>query len=146
MQLPIEMVQRLVEVMERHQLVELLLEWDDSLIHLERQSSGGEGVFHPSVPVAPAQAASPPGKPVEAPMSGMFYRAPSPNDPPYVEEGNRVQVGQTIGLIEAMKVFNEIPAPFAGVVTRIVAQNATFIQAGEILMYIQTDEEGQENP
>ncbi len=78
--------------------------------------------------------------PIEAPMTGMFYRGPSPNEPPYVEEGDLVHEGQTIGLIEAMKVFNEIPSPATGVVRRIVAQNASLVQQGEILMLLEPPE------
>jgi acetyl-CoA carboxylase biotin carboxyl carrier protein len=57
-----------------------------------------------------------------------------------VEEGDLVYEGQTIGLIEAMKVFNEIPSPMTGIVRRILAQNATLVQQGEVLMLLEPPE------
>ena len=147
MQLPIEMVERCLELMERHQLQELSVELGDLSIHLERfltpapiashaareREQTGEGFLSESVE-------QPSFIPVDAPMTGMFYRGPSPNEPPYVEEGDLVYEGQTIGLIEAMKVFNEIPAPATGVVRRILAQNASLVQQGEILMLLEPPE------
>ncbi|MDQ3815624.1 MAG: hypothetical protein M3347_17050, partial [Armatimonadota bacterium] len=72
--------------------------------------------------------------PVVAPMVGVFYRAPSPNDPYFVEVGDRVEVGQTIGLIEAMKVFNEIISEVEGTVADIFVENAELVETGATLM------------
>ena len=68
--------------------------------------------------------------PVVSPMVGVFYRAPSPADPNFVEIGDRVERGQTIGLVEAMKVFNEIIAEAAGVVAEIVAATGDLVDTG----------------
>jgi len=126
--------------MTRYQLQELEIATDGVRIHIERAEA----------PVAPAVAVVQPPQtpaaetpnwiPIESPMTGMFYRGPSPSEPPYVEEGDLVYEGQTIGLIEAMKVFNEIPAPTTGVVRRIVAQNASLVQQGEVLMLLEPPE------
>ncbi|MGD9496969.1 MAG: acetyl-CoA carboxylase [Armatimonadota bacterium] len=89
---------------------------------------------------AAAQAAvtpAPAGLPVPAPMAGIFYRQPAPGADPFVEEGDRVEAGQVVGLIEVMKLFNEIIAPVAGVVTRIVVANEERVEADQPLMYIQ---------
>src|SRR5206468_3015601 len=59
---------------------------------------------------------APPGSPVASPMNGIFYTSPSPNAAPFVKEGDAVASGQVVGLIEAMKVFNEITTNFSGVV------------------------------
>lgn len=69
-----------------------------------------------------------------SPMVGVFYRAPSPSDPNFVEVGDRVEEGQTVALIEAMKVFNEIVAESAGTVIDIKAQNSDLVETGGVLM------------
>ncbi|MBC7287713.1 MAG: biotin carboxyl carrier domain-containing protein [Armatimonadetes bacterium] len=78
--------------------------------------------------------------PVLAPMSGVFYRAPSPESPPYVEEGSQVERGDVIGLIEAMKLFNEIEAPVSGTVVEILVKNGESVAANQRLMLIRVGE------
>lgn len=63
------------------------------------------------------------GEPIKAPMSGIFYRAPSPASPPYVREGDAIKEGQVICVIEAMKVFNEIKAEFNCVILKVTQEN-----------------------
>lgn len=72
---------------------------------------------------APRQAQAHGGETIKAPMSGIFYRAPSPSSPPYVREGDSVKEGQVICVIEAMKVFNEIKAEFDCVIEKVVQEN-----------------------
>ncbi|MCS7172912.1 MAG: acetyl-CoA carboxylase biotin carboxyl carrier protein [Armatimonadetes bacterium] len=79
--------------------------------------------------------------PVTAPMVGTFYRAPAPDAPPFVNEGDRVTAGQTVCLIEAMKMFNEIPAEVAGRVMRILVENGTPVEYGQPLMLIEPETE-----
>lgn len=74
--------------------------------------------------------------PVVSPMVGVWYRAPSPADPNFVEVGDRVEVGQTIGLVEAMKVFNEITAETSGVVAQIPAQTGQLVETGQPLLML----------
>ena len=69
-------------------------------------------------------------------MTGIYYSAPSPGSPPFVKEGDSVSAGQVIGLIEAMKVFNEIPAPTSGVVSKIVAESGQLVNFGDPLLYL----------
>jgi len=73
---------------------------------------------------------------VTSPMVGTFYRAPSPEADPFVSEGERVEVGQTLCLIEAMKLFNEITADVAGVVRKICVENAQGVEFGDLLVLI----------
>jgi acetyl-CoA carboxylase biotin carboxyl carrier protein len=74
-----------------------------------------------------------------SPMTGMFYRSSSPEIPSYVEVGDEVEEGQTVGLIEAMKVFSEIPADVHGRVVRIVAESGKLVNQGEVLMLIELE-------
>jgi acetyl-CoA carboxylase biotin carboxyl carrier protein len=72
-------------------------------------------------------------------MVGVFYRSSGPESPPFVEIGDLVRVGQTVGLIEAMKVFSEIPCDAAGRVVAIPATNGRLVQPGEALLVIDTE-------
>jgi acetyl-CoA carboxylase biotin carboxyl carrier protein len=76
--------------------------------------------------------------PLVAPMSGVFYRAASPDSPPYVEVGQPVEPGETVGLIEAMKLFNDVTVEVSGTVLQVLAQNEEQVEAGAPLMYIET--------
>ena len=78
---------------------------------------------------APASAAAPSGSVVNAPLTGIFYAAPSPGAAPLISVGSIVAVGQPIGLIEAMKLFNEIKSDKAGRVVRIIAQDGLLVKA-----------------
>ena len=74
---------------------------------------------------------------VRSPMVGTFYRTPTPGAPPYVEEGDKVEEGQTLCLIEVMKLFNEIPSPTAGRVKRILVEHGGGVEYDEIVMEIE---------
>ena len=74
---------------------------------------------------------------VTSPMVGTFYRASSPEAPPYVEEGNLVRKGQTLCIIEAMKMMNEIEAEMAGRVVKIFCENAQAVEYGQPLMVVE---------
>ena len=91
-----------------------------------------------AAPAAPAAAAEPAvtGTPVTSPMVGTFYRAPNPGAEPFVKVGDRVEVGQTLGIIEAMKLLNEIEAETAGVIKEICVENAQPVEFGQPLFII----------
>ena len=73
---------------------------------------------------------------VISPMIGTFYASSSPGDPPFVEEGDEVEVGQVIGIIEAMKIMNEITSEFDGTISRIMVRNAQAVEYGQPLFHI----------
>lgn len=93
-----------------------------------------------SVQTAPAAAAqttaSSQGKPITSPMVGVFYRAPAENADPFVKVGDRVKKGDTVGIIEAMKLMNEVIADTDGVVEEICIENAQTVDFGCVLMRI----------
>jgi len=74
---------------------------------------------------------------VVAPLTGVFYLAPSPGAAPYVREGGEVNVGQVIGLVEAMKLFNEIKSDIGGVVRRIAAESGALVKARQPLIEVE---------
>jgi acetyl-CoA carboxylase biotin carboxyl carrier protein len=74
--------------------------------------------------------------PVAAPLSGMYYAGPSPADPPYVQEGDAVEEGQVVGLVEAMKVFNEIHAETAGTVAKLLVASGALVHAKQPILLI----------
>lgn len=75
---------------------------------------------------------------VKAPMSGVFYRRPSPEDPSYVEVGTEVKKKQVLGLLETMKVFQKIKSPAKGTVVEIVAENETPLGDGDVMFILET--------
>jgi acetyl-CoA carboxylase biotin carboxyl carrier protein len=76
---------------------------------------------------------------IVAPMVGTFYAAPVPNEPPFVNEGDPVEPGQTVGIIEAMKMMNHIEAEIAGHIARILVQNAQPVEYGQPLMVVKRE-------
>ncbi len=86
---------------------------------------------------AGAVEAPPTGHPITSPMVGTFYRAPSTGAKPFVEVGQRVNVGDAICIIEAMKIFNQIDADKAGVVAAIMVENGQAVEYGEVLFIVE---------
>ena len=91
-----------------------------------------------AAPAAPAAAEEPAvtGTPITSPMVGTFYRAPNPGAEPFVKVGDRVEIGQTLCIIEAMKLLNEIEAETAGVIKEICVENAQPVEFGQPLFII----------
>jgi len=151
-------VRKLAELVERYGLAELTVEEDGLCITIKgRPAAGGSGevvvqevVQHtaPAEPQAAKSSAAPKQKEspaashdanlrrIIAPMVGVFYRSPSPDQPSYVEVGDKIEEGQIVGLIEAMKVFSEIPSELAGEIVEIPAQNAKLVQQGAPLIVV----------
>ena len=87
-------------------------------------------------PIAPG-AAFPDGVSiVRSPMVGTFYRASSPGERPFVEQGDRVAEGATVCLVEVMKLFSSVTAPCGGIIKEILVENATLVEYGQPLMLI----------
>jgi acetyl-CoA carboxylase biotin carboxyl carrier protein len=77
---------------------------------------------------------------VTAPMPGTFYRRPHPDEPPFVQVGDRVSAGDTVCIIEVMKQFSEVAAGAAGVISDIKVDNEAAVRAGQVLVVVDTDE------
>ncbi len=76
---------------------------------------------------------------VKSPLVGTFYRAPRPDAPPFVKEGDHIKAGQVLCLIEAMKIFNEIKSEVSGIVRKIMVENGAPVQYGEVLFLIEIE-------
>lgn len=122
------------------------LVYGDLKISVQRTGNGaaqGEGPAPGESPVqgeGPVQGdgvPGPAGVPVTAPMTGTFYRSPAPGDPPFVREGDEAEAGQTVALIEVMKLFTELKAETGGTVTRIGAEDRSLVEYGQPLMWIE---------
>ncbi len=77
--------------------------------------------------------------PIKSPMVGTFYRSPAPDADPYVEQNSYVDVGQTVCIVEAMKLMNEIESDVKGRIARILVENAQPVEYGQILFLVETD-------
>ncbi|WP_434107367.1 acetyl-CoA carboxylase biotin carboxyl carrier protein [Paraburkholderia caffeinilytica] len=97
--------------------------------------AGGEAPAAASAPAAPAPVV-PQGHVVTSPMVGTFYRAPSPGAEPFVQVGDTVKEGQTICIIEAMKLLNEIESDKSGVVKEILVENGQAVEYGQPLFLV----------
>jgi len=91
----------------------------------------------PTAPAADAAPAAPAGHAVKSPMVGTFYRSASPGAKPFVELGSVVKEGETICIIEAMKILNEIEADKSGTVTKILSENGQAVEYGQPLFIIE---------
>lgn len=134
-------INELSELMAEFDLEEASLEGDSWLVSFKKAPRTVTVVQDQTVPIEDdpvevAEPARPKGTPVTSPMTGVYYGSSSPSAPPYVKEGDAVIAGQVVGLIEAMKVFNEIVAPTSGTVTSILVQNGQVVQPGDPLLYI----------
>jgi acetyl-CoA carboxylase biotin carboxyl carrier protein len=153
------LVDRLAALLERSDLGELEVAAGDTTVILRspaaidrpaaaapapgaEHAAGADGGFSPT-PVAPEAAPAPivpvvSARPsVKAPLTGIFYGAPSPGATAYVAVGDHVAVGQIIGLIEAMKLFNEIKSDLAGRVVRVCADNGALVKAKQPLIEVE---------
>ena len=92
----------------------------------------------PGVPLSSGSEAAAPGRPsVKAPLTGVWYSSPAPGSAPFVAVGREVAVGQVIGLIEAMKLFNEIKSDLAGRVVRVVPESGALVKAKQPLIEVE---------
>ena len=110
---------------------------------LDRQTIANQKTINDNIPVVnepEAPQVAPPGRSelteITSPMVGTFYRAAAPGEEPFVEVGNNVKVGQTICILEAMKLMNEIESEFNAEIVEILVENGTPVEFGQVLMRI----------
>ena len=141
-------VDLLTPAFESSGLDELEVEAGDLTVRLARQAATASAAPAAPVPAAPTAAEAPPassspwGEPapghrfVSAPLTGVWYSAPSPGARAYVQEGDEIGVGSVVGLIEAMKLFNEIKSDTGGRVTRTLVESGTLVKRQQPLLEV----------
>ena len=149
-------IRRIVELMNEHGLTQFDLTKKDFQLKLKKGTDVDElrcllaslpapaalpvhaaPAALPAAGAAPAQApAAADGIEINSPMVGTFYQKPAPDAPSFVEVGSVVSVGQTVCIIEAMKVMNEIKSEVSGTITAIIAQDGKPVQYGDVLFRI----------
>lgn len=154
----IRKLKKLVDLLQESDITEIEIHEAEESVRISRQTAvaapvvsnapfqittGQPGVATAAEPaqasVTPEQSAQddlPPGTLVPSPMVGTFYRASSPGEPPFVEEGRSVSKGDTLCIIEAMKVLNQIESEVSGTVRAILVQDGQPVEYGEPLMVI----------
>lgn len=140
-----ETLKELLALMHEHDLDRLKVKVGDAVYEIVRREPGAAvsaaSVQHAAAPAAAvtesAPSAPPNVKKIVAPLTGVFYRSPSPDAEPYVHVGDRVESGDVICILEAMKLFNEIQSDYAGTVARIVPGNGELVSQGEDLFWIE---------
>ena len=153
----IRKVKKLIELVESSDVAEIEIKAGDEEIRISRYSQAAAPVVSaPLAPAAPSPAPSPaasssdaPSAPpssssshdesklVRSPMVGTFYTSSSPGSPPFVEVGQTVSAGQTLCIIEAMKMLNQIEAPHSGTVTEVLVQNEDSVEYDQALFVIE---------
>jgi acetyl-CoA carboxylase, biotin carboxyl carrier protein len=137
-----ERIREVVRIVQETGVGEVTVDEGGMRISVRRTQEPGEGSVPPAEPAEMLEsvallAASNGLVQVESPMVGVFYRAPEPGKPSFVELGDVVSVGQTLCLLEAMKLFNELKAESAGIVREIHVDNAQPIEFGQLLFELE---------
>ncbi len=142
--LDLEEIRALIRLVAEADIAELAVDAPHVKVRIRKANAGPPAALHVS-PASPAShgasAASPPRAgadaaeapeagyvPIVAPMVGTFYRSPKPDAPPFVGEGDIVEVGQTVCILEAMKLFNEIASEVAGRIVRALVENGAPVE------------------
>ncbi len=157
MNLDHEELHRLLAALAESDIQEFRLEGEDFCLELKRNlASSSDSIASQKkiiseeidlppqrkIEAVPAPSTPPPSVPgsrsdlveVTAPMVGTFYRAPGPEEPPFVEIGSRISVGQAVCILEAMKLMNELESEVSGEVVEILVENGTPVEFGQVLM------------
>lgn len=135
----IQHIKHLIDLMEERSLAQLEVEADNKKIAITRHlpQAASAVVTTPSAAPVAAPAPRPAGKTETSPMVGVFYVAPSPNDPPFIKVGQQVQAGDSLGIIEAMKIMNPLEATQSGIVAEILVENGDVVQFGQPIIRYQ---------
>jgi acetyl-CoA carboxylase biotin carboxyl carrier protein len=141
-----ERIQELVQIMREEDLAEIeVRRWflavrvrrpglDGTVAAVQPQAAIAAPVAHEPTTPEPANLV-----PIKSPMVGTFYRSPAPDADPYVEESSEIEVGQTVCIVEAMKLMNEIESDVKGRIARILVENAQPVEYGQVLFLVEAE-------
>ncbi len=140
----IRKIKKLIELIEESDIAEIEIHEGEESVRLSRYSAQPSTAMQlhapPTAAPAPAAAHQPPeelGHMVRSPMVGTFYRSPTPGAKSFVELGSHVKVGDTLCIIEAMKILNQIEADKEGVISKILVENAQPVEYNQPLFVIE---------
>lgn len=163
----IKEIRQLIKLVESAEISEIEIEEEGRKVRISKNSQHSSETFvmnptpmmsYPQPPVtvpqsipgqkfpesASAETAAPPSEPsvdeyyeVRSPMVGTFYRSPAPDADPYVDVGQNITIGQTLCIIEAMKLMNEIESDFVGRISKILVENAQPVEYNQVLFLIE---------
>lgn len=130
-------IKQLIDLMEERELAQLEVQEGEKkyniVRHLPATVTASQVVSPASAPVVTPKA----GKTDNSPMVGVFYVAPSPNDAPFIQVGQQIQAGDTLGIIEAMKIMNPLEATQSGIIAEILVNNGDVVQFGQPIVRYQ---------
>jgi acetyl-CoA carboxylase biotin carboxyl carrier protein len=142
----LDFLERLIKALDESSLDSLEIERGGTRVKLGKTSqhsavvlsAPGPAVAAPAPAAPPSEASSPASHlvEIESPMVGTFYRGPAPDAPPYLEEGTRVGPGDTLCIIEAMKLMNELECEVKGTIVEICVENAQPVEFGQVLFRV----------
>jgi acetyl-CoA carboxylase biotin carboxyl carrier protein len=131
----------LIKRLEGSTVERFSVEAGDTKIEIERGMSSAMIGIAPVAPGADEAAAGEPeldgGHPIKAPLVGTFYRAGQPGSPPFVEEGDVIDAGQTVAIVEAMKLMNQVQADQPGKISQILVEDGQWVEFEQVLMYLE---------
>ena len=133
----------LVKRLEGSTVQRFSVEAGDTKIEIERRAGvvvsdvGAGGGSGTTTTDGAGEAAVESGHPIKAPLVGTFYRSPTPGAPPFVNEGDTVDAGQTVGIVEAMKLMNQVQADQGGKVSKILAEDGAWVEFEQTLMLLE---------
>jgi acetyl-CoA carboxylase biotin carboxyl carrier protein len=134
----------LVKRLEGTTVQRFAVEAGETKIEIERRPGLVPAQAGPAAPSTEAQLAADAqldGRhPIKAPLVGTFYRSPQPGAPPFVQEGDVVDEGQTVAIVEAMKLMNQVQADQGGKISQIVANDGEWVEFEQVLMYLEEAE------
>lgn len=148
-------IRQIIKIVENSNIHEFELEEEGTRLKISKNQFMKNGVFQPAEvqAIQPAMAATPvaasapavqetPAEPeniteIRSPMVGTFYRAPSPDADPYVENGDTISVGQNLCIVEAMKLMNEIESEISGKIVKIMVENAQPVEYNQVLFLVE---------
>ena len=143
-------IEKLAQIIEDKGLSEISIEDGEQAITIRKEVivSGSVPVAAAAPVVAPVAASSPAapvksesadkkGTPITSPMVGTFYKSPSPDSDPFVQEGSSVKQGDVVCIIEAMKMMNEIKSEVSGNIVEICVEDGQPVEFGQVLMYVE---------
>ena len=136
----LDFIKQIMSEFDQSNVTKMKVEIDDLKIELEKESEKVEYVKpleKENKMVEEVKTKEPTGTPVKSPIVGVFHIASSPESDPYVKIGKTVKKGETVCIIEAMKVMNEIKAPCDGTVTSILVENEALVEYDQALMVIE---------